>query len=136
MKDFKQYWPLGLALAVIVIIGVLVFKQEGAKAILFYGDGCPHCKIVDDYIEANGVEEHFQFRRMEVFNNRGNAALMNKYAKDCGLDTSQGMGVPFFFDGDKTCLIGDQDIINYFGGGTEPDVTGTDVTATTTPAGN
>jgi glutaredoxin len=113
MKNLKKYWPLGLAIVIILALGVLIFKQEGSKMILFYGDGCPHCKIVDEYIEANNVTERFKFRKMEVFNNRGNAALMNKYAKECGLDTSQGMGVPFFFDGGQ-CFIGDQDVINYF----------------------
>jgi len=113
MKNLKKYWPLGLALVIIMVLVAIILRQEGGKMVLFYGDGCPHCKIVDEYIEANNVAERFKFRKMEVFNNRGNAALMNKYAKDCGLDTSKGMGVPFLFDGSR-CLIGDQDIINYF----------------------
>ena len=38
---------------------------------------------------------------------------MAKKAAGCGLDTSQGLGVPFFFDG-KNCLVGDQNIIDFF----------------------
>jgi hypothetical protein len=115
MKNLKKYWPVIIIAGVIIFIGAIIFFQQKQTTgmILFFGEGCPHCQIVDDYIKANGVKGRFQFQELEVFNNRANAALMGKYARQCGLDTSQGLGVPFFWDG-KNCLMGDQDIIKYF----------------------
>jgi glutaredoxin len=95
-------------------------RYESTKAvgnpvtpILFYGDGCPHCANVETYISTNGVKNKLNFSELEVFNHPNNAALMAEKAKLCGLNTDQGLGVPFFFTG-TTCLVGDQDIINYF----------------------
>jgi glutaredoxin len=90
---------------------------SSAKVILFYGDGCPHCKIVEDYLTANPeAAKKVQFEKKEVFNNKNNSNLMLEKARACNVPTDQGMGVPFLWDGtagDK-CLVGDVDIVNYF----------------------
>ena len=116
MKNINKYWPLWLIMAVIVIVVVFIFNKNKANSedmILFYGDTCPHCKIVNDYIAENNVKERFKFRELEVYNNQANSRLMGKYATQCKLDTQNGLGVPFLFTGTE-CLMGDQDIINYF----------------------
>jgi len=141
MKILKKYWPLGIIVIVVIILVALIVNQPKPGMIFFYGDGCPHCKIVEDYMAANGVRDKLQFTEMEVFNNQSNADLMAKYARQCGLDTSQGLGVPFFFDG-KNCTMGDQDIIKYFSDtlGTPPaaadngSATGTSSLATSSPS--
>lgn len=81
--------------------------------ILFYGDTCPHCKTVEEYITANNIKAKLSFKELEVFNNQANAQLLASKAQKCGLDVSGGVGVPFFFDG-HNCLVGDQPIIDYF----------------------
>ncbi len=81
--------------------------------ILFYSTSCIHCQNVASYIEANGVRDKLKFQELEVSANPANSQLLAKKAQECKIDTSQGINVPFFFDGEK-CLIGDQDIINYF----------------------
>lgn len=119
----KKYWPL---LVVIIIVLILAAGKiiSGSKnqavnsttdqaVILFYGDTCPHCKNVDKYLVDNKVRERFSFQELEVYNNQENALLLTKTAKKCGLDTAKGVGVPFLSDG-QTCLIGDQDVINFF----------------------
>lgn len=90
------------------------YQPEPAKGavILFYGDGCPHCKNVDDFVQQNKVEEKVNFLKLEVFNNQQNAKLLAKKAEICGLDAAQ-IGVPFLWDG-NTCILGDQDIIIFF----------------------
>lgn len=80
--------------------------------ILFYGDGCSHCKNVDDFILANKVEDKVKFTSLEVFNNKNNAELLTAKANKCGLPTDK-IGVPFLWDG-KTCIVGDIDIIKFF----------------------
>lgn len=109
-----------IVLIVLATIGLLLIigqltkpKPEPTGMILFYGDTCPHCKIVEQYINDNNIKAKLQFTELEVFNNKANSALMLKKAKACQLDTTKGMGVPFFFDG-QNCLLGDQDIINFF----------------------
>lgn len=116
MPKKKKYLPLIILLLAVALIGFLIIsakKATGSGMILFYGDTCPHCKKVSEYINANNIKAKFNFQELEVSKNQVNSRLMAKYAVDCGLDTSQGLSVPFFFDG-KNCLVGDQNIINFF----------------------
>ena len=125
----KNLLSIIIAAVLIILGGVLIFgynngflsqmwadfskpKVDVNGIILFYGDGCPHCKIVDDFIKANNVESKIKFTRLEVFNNRDNGKILLERAKACGLATDQ-VGVPFLWDG-KTCIMGDQDTINFF----------------------
>ncbi|MFA5131445.1 MAG: hypothetical protein WC467_03385 [Patescibacteria group bacterium] len=80
---------------------------------LFYGDTCPHCKIVNDFVVANNVKAKLPFQELEVYNNQTNAAELIATAQKCNLDTAGGVGVPFFYDG-QNCILGDQPIIDYF----------------------
>ena len=87
-------------------------NQLANQIILFYGDGCPHCAIVEEYINKNNVQNKISFTQKEVYYNQSNAKELETKAKICGLPTNS-IGVPFLWNGDK-CLIGDQDIINFF----------------------
>lgn len=116
MKNKNKYKLLIIILAVIIFLAlILIWGKAAAKSemILFYGDTCPHCKKVEEYIAANNIKTKFKFQELEVYNNQTNAQLLGEKARQCGLNTNQGVDVPFFFDGQK-CLLGDQDIINYF----------------------
>lgn len=112
MKLKKQLPAILLTIGVIAI-AVLMAATKKNEAILFYGETCPHCKNVDKYIEENNIRELIEFKELEVSKNQGNASLLNQTARNCGLDTMMGIGVPFFYDGEK-CLMGDVDIIDYF----------------------
>jgi glutaredoxin len=85
------------------------------KMIFFYGEGCPHCANVEKFSQDNKVESKVQFEKQEVFNNTQNAYLMTLVAtKKCNIPENE-LGVPFLWDGpDLKCLLGDQDIINFF----------------------
>lgn len=116
MPKKKKYITLIVLLFVVAIIGFLTInmkKSTEPEMILFYGDTCPHCQKLAAYIEANNIKAKFNFQELEVYNNQVNSRLMAKKAVSCGLDTSQGLGVPFFYDG-KNCFVGDQDITNFF----------------------
>ena len=80
--------------------------------ILFYGEGCPHCKTVDDFINQNKIGDKVEFTRLEVWYNKNNQNILAEIAQKCGIKTNQ-VGVPFLWDGDK-CYIGDEDTINFF----------------------
>jgi glutaredoxin len=87
-------------------------NQATNQIILFYGDGCPHCKIVESYIKQYQIANKISFAQKEVYYNQNNAKELEAKAKICGLPTDS-IGVPFLWDGEK-CFIGDQDIINFF----------------------
>jgi len=86
--------------------------QTESQIILFYGDGCPHCALVEKYIQENKIQDKVSFVQKEVYHNQNNAQELANKAKACGLSINS-IGVPFLWDGTK-CFIGDKDIINYF----------------------
>jgi glutaredoxin len=111
--------PAILFIAVVLIAAVMLIKDNGGQPpkqepsiVLYYGDGCPHCAIVDEFIKENKVEEKVSYENKEVFNNKKNSDELMSRAKACGLPTDS-IGVPFLWDGSQ-CLIGDVDIINFF----------------------
>ena len=104
--------------AVIIIFSFSVLsKNKGnsepeSQIILFYGIGCPHCAIVEKYIEENKVKEEISFAEKEVYYNQSNAKELEEKAKICKISENE-VGVPFLWDG-KKCYIGDVDIVNFF----------------------
>ena len=103
----------------VILVGVFITYNNFSKTetstddtILFYGNDCPHCKIVDDFITQNKVEDKVKFTKLEVFDNKSNSNLLLKKAQICGLDTNQ-VGVPFLWDNGK-CFMGDPDVIKFF----------------------
>jgi len=81
--------------------------------ILFYGDGCPHCENVEDFISENNIEDKMAFSRLEVWNNEDNQVILAQDIKKCGMNADE-VGIPFLFDGVDKCYMGDEDVINYF----------------------
>lgn len=122
IKKQKTIVIIGVAsLAIVFIVLAIINRRNNYQKfspqnmILFYGDTCPHCQAVAKYINDNHVKDNLQFTELEVYNNRHNAALLSQYAQRCGLDTTQGIGVPLFWTGQK-CLIGENEVINFFRG--------------------
>ena len=89
-----------------------VETQAENQIIFFYGDGCPHCAIVEEYLKENKVAEKVAFSQKEVYYNRNNANELEEKAKICGMPTDS-IGVPFLWNGEK-CLVGDVDIVEFF----------------------
>ncbi len=86
--------------------------QQTSEIVLFYGDGCPHCALVEEFVAQNSIEDKVPFAKKEVYYNKQNADEMVVKAQVCGFPTDS-IGVPFLWDGSK-CLVGDQDIIEFF----------------------
>jgi len=86
-----------------------------AGLLLFTSDTCPHCKIVEQYIQENNITSKIFFTQLKVSNETkdiANVETMQKVAKKCGISSSE-LGVPLFWDGQR-CFIGDADITSYF----------------------
>lgn len=106
----------------IAVIGVLFFifsgkgvskeLSGGADAIFFYGDVCPHCGIVDEFISANQVEEKVKFERGEIYHNKNNAEIFVQKARQCGIEVKN-MGVPMLWEKGE-CYVGQEAVIQFF----------------------
>lgn len=103
---------IAIIIAILFVFGIAFLVAAQPKMILFYSDACVHCQKVADFINTNRVKDKLKFRELEVSLNQQNSSLMLAKARKCGLDTSGGLGVPFFYDG-KKCLSGDVDIIQF-----------------------
>jgi hypothetical protein len=125
-----------LVLGVLVVVGVIAMIFLGQKnnnqppencaavtgticnatdtdVILFYGNGCPHCAIVEKFIKDNNIAAKFQFNQKEVYYNTSSAEILFQKAQACGL-ASDNIGVPFFWDGPNgKYYVGDQEIDCY-----------------------
>jgi len=106
---------LTLSLSIVILVKNRNFltddKQGGAGVVLFYGTTCPHCKIVEEYINSNDIESKLDIEYKEIYSNSINAQELKNRASSCGLDV-QYIGVPFLWDG-FNCFLGDSDIIEF-----------------------
>lgn len=105
--------------------------MTGAVATLFYGDGCPHCTKMEEWLVDNGYlpnttpikqadvdswigSAKVKFNIKEVWYNKDNSAELSKIAKDLGLSDSS-VGVPFLYDSvNKKNYVGETDIKSFF----------------------
>lgn len=122
MKNIYIY-PIVILVTLFVLFGGYYFTskdsspkvkpQKTNEIILYYGNTCPHCKTVDDFLNKNkNIEEKIKLEKKEVYENQTNAIDLEDKATICGEDTSSGVPVPFlYFQG--ACAIGDTPIINF-----------------------
>ena len=91
---------------IIVLVAVLLLtgctKKEEGKVVftLFYGDTCPHCKELEEFIDSmdSKTKDKFELKTYEVYRDFGNNALKSKVAKKYGTTCD---GVPCFFIGEE-----------------------------------
>lgn len=81
------------------------------KTILFVGDTCPHCKIVEQFLIDNKADQKLKYEIKEVFNNKENSQELSEYAKRCSI--TQELGVPFLVAEGK-CFMGQDEVMKYF----------------------
>lgn len=102
--------------AVFLFIGILFFvlfvnnvSAQNDNAILYYGNGCPHCAEVEEFIENNDFT--FSIEQKEIYQNKINAAEFNQVCSEEGVSLMS-RGVPFLY-AENECFIGDKQIISY-----------------------
>jgi glutaredoxin len=101
-KNFLSFLFLG-----VILLSSCTSNDLSSTPILFYGEGCPHCALVESYLS----EQKISLSQKEVYHNTDNASELALYAKHCNMDTKN-IGVPFLWTG-KECLSGDEPIITY-----------------------
>ncbi len=108
--------------AIVGIMGFIAYQSKLAKdakcnpppgVVFFYGVTCPHCKNVEKYFDEENVRQKYNFKELEVYNDKNNRQMLTEAAKCCQMDVTK-IGVPFLWTAEKTCVTGDQPIIDYF----------------------
>ena len=95
-----------------IFSGPVVATPLPSGIVEFYGEGCPHCADVDAFVTANKIDQKVKWTKMEVWYNKSNQALLGQVAEKCGI-TSGSVGVPFMYDGNGKCYIGEVDVENF-----------------------
>lgn len=77
------------------------YSKEKINIYLFYGEGCPHCEELKNYLNSldNKEKPYFNIYTFEVWNNSTNQQFMKESAKSLNKEVS---GVPFLIIGNKT----------------------------------
>jgi glutaredoxin len=83
-------YVIGIIVAFVAMISV----SSAQEYILFYGNGCPHCAKVEQYIKDNKITQQFDLTQKEVFFNKKNLDEFNGYLQKHTL-TYDKIGVPF-----------------------------------------
>jgi cytochrome c biogenesis protein CcdA/glutaredoxin len=111
---------MNLKKIVIAIVTILIFfglatktnAQDPAKIYFFYGNGCPHCSLVEQYFEENDLYDRYPIEKKEIYFNRDNAVLYSIMLDKLKYPIGE-RGVPTVVIGDKM-LVGDKPIIDNF----------------------
>lgn len=120
----KRFPLLVIGAALLVLIGGLVFfsrQNKPASSPLpqayeyFSSPTCPHCAVVDGFLEGWEGKDKIKIEKKEVLNNRENINLFYQRGEYCQIPRNQ-LGVPFLFTPEGECILGDQPIIDYLQG--------------------
>jgi glutaredoxin len=123
MKRFPLL--VGLVSILIIIGGALIFSNDSANNSdttppnlpdsyeYYWGEGCPHCANVEDFLNTWENKDRVQIDKKEVYKDQDNIDLFKSRAEYCNLPNNQ-VGVPFLFTPEGECVVGDTPIINLF----------------------
>jgi cytochrome c biogenesis protein CcdA len=98
-----------LGILFLIILPLRNISAEEQQAILFYGDGCPHCAQVEEFIKNNKLD--FFVEQKEIYQNKKNAEEFNKVCAENGIALMD-RGVPFLY-AEGECFVGDKQIVTY-----------------------
>jgi len=102
----KLFFVIGV---LFFILSINVVSAQENKAILYYGNGCPHCAEVEEFIKNNNFS--FSIEQKEIYQNKANAEEFNTVCAEEGISLMN-RGVPFLY-AENECFIGDKQIISY-----------------------
>ena len=123
MKKFPLL--IGVITVVVIVGGVILLSRgntEDPNATplplpesyeYYWGDGCPHCAVVQEFYDSWEDYEKADIEKYEVWYNKVNNSRMIKRAASCGINKDQ-LGVPLLFTPGGECITGDKPIIELF----------------------
>ncbi|MCR4326609.1 MAG: hypothetical protein NUV52_03065 [Candidatus Roizmanbacteria bacterium] len=111
----QTIFTLVLIIIITILLAAIVYGSKGNTSrdlVFYYGNTCPHCADVEEWMKKNNIEKKIKIVKKEVYENKVNAMELEKKAKSCGLATDS-IGVPFLYTPEGECLLGTPDIVNY-----------------------
>lgn len=124
MIERMKRFPIIIGVITLAIIGGGVFLfSRGLKNAApptfppatyeyFWGNGCPHCEIVDKFFTTWEGKDKIQLTKYEVWYNSENARLMRERGTSCQIAQND-LAVPFLVTPEGKCLLGDEPIIQF-----------------------
>jgi glutaredoxin len=110
-----------LAFAVIVILLLFYLNKpinppisnvtSNETITIYYGNTCPHCKIVEEWINENNINSILNITQKEVFANVSNQPEIMDVFKICKIPANN-QGVPLLY-AEGNCYMGDEDVISF-----------------------
>jgi hypothetical protein len=111
-----------LAAAIILILLALYVKSQAANAaanvtfpsgiVFYYGETCPHCKIVEAFMAENNASSRLNITQKESFGNLVNAQELVSVGSYCKIAKENIGAVPLIYSEGK-CYLGDVDAIDF-----------------------
>jgi glutaredoxin len=109
-------------LIIIFFVGIFIFNKNNPftktgnkqKVLLFEASSCSQCQKVEDFLRQNKeIEDDLTIERKESEKNKFNALDLQLKARLCQVTLKKGQKeLPFLYDA-GTCIVGDQQIIDY-----------------------
>lgn len=108
---------IGVLSAVIVIGGAFLLSRSSSPTLpssyeYFWGDGCPHCAVVEEFLSGWDKKDKVSLDKKEVWKNPANARLLAQRASSCKIPRSE-LGVPLLVTPEGKCIGGDTPIIDF-----------------------
>ena len=99
-------------LAAAPALNVHAHSDGSHQIIYFHGNGCPHCAVVDRWLEENDIWSQYSIDDREIYDNPANAQYFNEVMGNLGIPLQE-RGVPAMVFGEKI-IGGDKPIIEGF----------------------
>ncbi len=97
MRVFRNLFYVIVFMFLFIPFGVNA--NESVNIYLFYGDGCPHCAALEEYLNNEySSDKNVTVYKYEVWNNKENQELWKKVESVTG---EEAKGVPYFVIGDE-----------------------------------
>lgn len=119
----KRFPLIAVVITLVIIVGGVVLFSGGEKYQplpfppstyeYFWGEGCPHCAVVDEFFSSWEGKDKIQIDKKEIYLNKTNASLFAERGKSCGISPDT-LGVPFLVTPQGECITGDTPIIQFF----------------------
>ena len=92
---------------------VLANNGKNEILVLYYGNTCPHCKIVEEWLKNYDPFNRIGVVLKEVYQNQDNRKEFIEKATICKLDLNN-LGVPMLWEAENSkCYEGDQPITDF-----------------------
>ena len=109
----KTLFTIFISIIYFVFLTTPIYAQNAtAKIYFFYGIGCPHCSIVEQYFEKKDLYAKYPIEKKEIYFDRDNAVFFNSTLDTLGVP-GDARGVPMVVMGDQV-IIGDKPIVDGF----------------------